>query len=363
MKLFSKYKLGDIELKNRVVMAPMTRSRAIGNVPYDLMALYYEQRASAGLIITEGISPSPNGLGYARIPGIYNQEQTEAWKKVTDAVHKKGGKIFSQFMHTGRVGHPNNLPEGSEILGPSAIGLTGQMFTDQDGLQPFPVPREMTPEDIKEAQQEYVQAAINAIEAGFDGVELHGANGYLICQFLNTASNQRTDQYGGSSENRNRFALEVAKKVVDAIGPEKTAIRISPYGISNEMDIFEGMEEQYEQLASELNELNLAYVHIVDHSAQGAPEVPDRMKSKIRNAFQNTLIISGGYDKERAEADLLDDKGDLVAFGKPFISNPDLVFRMKHDVPLADTDRATFYIGGAKGYTDYPFAEKEEMKD
>ena len=358
MILFSKYKLGDIELDNRIIMAPMTRSRAIGNVPNDLMVDYYEQRATTGLIISEGVSPSPNGLGYCRIPGIFSQEQVEGWKKVTDALHNKNGKIFIQLMHTGRVTHPYNIPEGAEIVAPSAIGLKGQMFTDQEGMQPFPVPREMTQEDIEHAQQEYVQASVNAIEAGFDGVELHGANGYLICQFLNTASNQRNDNYGGSAENRNRFALETAQKVAAAIGAEKTAIRISPYGISNEMDIFDGIEDQYEQLVKGLNDLNLTYVHVVDHSSMGAPEVPDSIKSKIRQAFKNTVIISGGYNKETAEADLQADKGELVAFGKPFISNPDLVHRMKNDLPLNDWDTNTFYSPGEKGYTDYPLAEK-----
>jgi N-ethylmaleimide reductase len=233
------------------------------------------------------------------------------------------------------------------------------MYTDQEGMQPVPVPREMTLQDIETAQNEYVQAAKNAIEAGFDGVELHGANGYLICQFLHTASNQRTDQYGGSAENRNRFALEVAQKVTDAIGPEKTAIRISPYGIASEMDIFDGIEDQYEQLVVGLNKLNLVYVHVVDHSAMGAPEVPESMKSKIRQAFEGTIIVSGGLDKQKAEAALQDGKGDLVAFGRPFISNPDLVFRLKNDLPLTSPDMGSFYVGGEKGYTDYPTAVEE----
>jgi N-ethylmaleimide reductase len=353
MKLFTKYNLGNIELNNRIVMAPMTRSRAVGNIPNDLMAKYYEQRATAGLLITEGIAPSPNGLGYPRIPGIFNQKQVIGWHKVTDSVHRKGGKIFAQLMHTGRVGHPDNMPEGSEILAPSAIGLTGKMFTDTKGLQSFPVPKEMTLEDIESAQNEYVQASINAIEAGFDGVELHGANGYLISQFLDAGSNQRTDEYGGSAKNRNRFALEVAEKVAAAISPERTAIRISPYGVSNEMSIFDGIEDQYEQLVTDLDQLNLVYVHVVDHSSMGAPEVPDSMKSKIRKAFYGAVILSGGFNKEKAESALQENKGDLVAFGKPFISNPDLVYRFQYDKPLNEWDSNTFYIGGEKGYIDY----------
>ena len=363
MILFTKYNLGNIELNNRIVMAPMTRSRAVGSIPNDMMATYYGQRAAAGLLITEGISPSPNGLGYSNIPGIFNQEQTEGWRKVTDAVHQKGGKIFAQFMHTGRVGHPDNMPEGSEIVAPSAIGLTGQMYTEQKGMQPFPVPREMTLQDIETAQNEYVQAAKNAIEAGFDGVELHGANGYLICQFLDASSNQRTDDYGGSAKNRNRFALEVAKKVADAIGPERTAMRISPYGVANEMSIFDGIEDQYEQLVTELDQLNLVYVHVVDHSSMGAPEVPDSMKSKIRKAFYGAVIVSGGFDKAKAEEALLEDKGDLVAFGKPFISNPDLVYRLENNLPLNGWDTNTFYSGGEKGYTDYPSKYAEILKE
>jgi len=359
MKLFSKYTLGNIELNNRIVMAPMTRSRAEGNIPNNIMATYYEQRAEAGLIITEGTSPSPNGLGYSSIPGIYNDKQVEGWHKITDAVHKKGGKIFVQLMHTGRVSHPDNMPEDAEIIAPSAIGLNGKIFTDTKGLQPFPVPKEMTLEDIEKTQNEYVQASLNAIEAGFDGVELHGANGYLICQFLNTASNRRTDEYGGSAEKRNRFALEIAQKVVDAIGPNKTAMRISPYGISNEMDIFDGIEDQYEQLAIGLNKLNLVYVHVVDHSSMGAPEVPDSMKSKIRNAFHRTVILSGGFDKAKAEAALQDGKGELVAFGRPFISNPDLVYRLENDLALTPPDTETFYAGGEKGYTDYFIQQKK----
>lgn len=353
MKLFTKYNLGNIELNNRIVMAPMTRSRAIGNIPNSMMVKYYEQRADAGLLITEGIAPSPNGLGYARIPGVYNREQVMGWQKVTGAVHKRGGKIFAQLMHTGRVSHPDNMPEDAEIIAPSAIGLTGKMFTDTKGLQPFPVPKEMTLEDIEKAQNEYVQASINAIEAGFDGVELHGANGYLICQFLDAGSNQRTDEYGGSAKNRNRFALEVAKKVADAISPERTAIRISPYGVSNEMSIFDGIEDQYEQLVTDLDQLNLVYVHVVDHSSMGAPNVPDSMKSKIRQAFYGALILSGGFNKEKAENALQENKGDLIAFGKPFISNPDLVKRIQYDLPLNEWDTSTFYAGGEKGYTDY----------
>ena len=356
MKLFSSYKLGNIELKNRIVMAPMTRSRAIDNIPNDLMAEYYSMRADAGLLITEGTAPSANGLGYARIPGIYNQAQIDGWKKVTDAVHAKGGKIFIQLMHTGRVSHPFNMEEGTKVLAPSAIALSGEMYTDKAGPQAYPEPKAMTSEEIQQAQEAYVQASKNAIEAGFDGVELHGANGYLIDQFINTASNQRTDEYGGSGENRVRFAIETAQKVVAAIGAERTAIRLSPYGAFNDMAGFDGLEETYEYLATELGKLSLAYIHIVDHSAMGAPPVTATVKEKIKTAFGGTIIASGGLDKEKAEKALQDEVGHLTAFGRPFISNPDLVLRMEKDLELNAPDFDTFYTPGEKGYTDYPLA-------
>jgi N-ethylmaleimide reductase len=359
MKLFSTYKLGNLELKNRIVMAPMTRSRANGNVPNDLMATYYEQRADGGLLITEGVAPSANGLGYARIPGVYSPAQVEGWKKTTDVVHKKGGKIFMQLMHTGRASHPDNMEEGTEILAPSAVALSGEMYTDKSGMQAYPTPKEMTLEDIKQTINEYVEAAKNAIEAGFDGIELHGANGYLIDQFINTASNKRTDAYGGSKENRSRFALELAKKVSEAIGKERTGIRLSPYGVFNDMEIFEGIEEAFEYIAGELGRLKLAYIHVVDHSSMGAPEVPQSVKSKISKVFGGTIIASGGLDRNKAEAILNEDKGDLVAFARPYLANPDLVYRLQNDLPLNQPDFDTFYTPGEKGYTDYPYANAQ----
>ncbi len=363
MKLFSKFNLKGLDLNNRVVMAPMTRSRAMDNIPNDLMANYYSQRANAGLIITEGVAPSANGLGYARIPGIYNNAQIQGWKKITEAVHGQGGKIFIQLMHTGRVSHPDNMEAGTEVMAPSAIGTSGEMYTDTNGMQSYPVPKEMTIQDIEMTQEKYVQAAKNAILAGFDGVELHGANGYLIDQFINTASNQRPDQYGGSIKNRNRFAIEVAQKVVAAIGSDKTGIRLSPYGVFNDMEIFDGLEDAFEYLAKALGELQLAYIHLVDHSSMGAPEVSASVKSKIQNAFGGTIIASGGLDKEKAEAALQNEVGELVAFGRPYIANPDLVYRLQNDVALATPDFDTFYTPGEKGYTDYPVAQDAVTSD
>ena len=359
--LFSTYQLGNISLANRIVMAPMTRSRAIGNIPNQLMAEYYAQRAVAGLIITEGTSPSPNGLGYARIPGLYNEEQVKGWKTVTDAVHEKGGKIFVQLMHTGRVTHSLNLPAGAKVVAPSAIAAaTTQMYTDAEGMKALPVPEAISTEDIAATINEFVQSAQYAIAAGFDGVELHGANGYLLEQFLNPAANERTDNYGGSIENRNRFVLETAAAVAAAIGKEKTGIRISPFGAANDIKWSNTTEEQFIALAKGLNDIGIIYVHVVDHSSMGAPEVPQQLKDGIRKTFTGTYIASGGFTADTAEATLEAGLGDLVAFGKPFISNPDFVERSINSNLLAAFDMNTFYTPGEKGYTDYPkYADQE----
>ena len=355
-KLFTPKKVGSTKMENRIVMSPMTRCRAIGNVPNELMAEYYNQRSGAGLIITEGTSPSPNGLGYARMPGIYSKQQIEGWKKITSAVHKGGGKIFVQLMHTGRISHPLNMPEGAQILAPSAVKASGQMWTDSKMMQGFPVPKEMTAEDLLHTKTEYVAAAKNALDAGFDGVELHGANGYLLEQFLSPVSNIRKDNYGGSIENRSRFVIEVVIAVTEAIGKGKTAIRLSPYGVASDMPQYPEIDATYKYLSEQLNNLGIAYIHLVDHSAMGAPVVPMELKKLIRNNFKNAIILSGGYDRERAEADIQRGLGDLVAFGRPFINNPDLVKRFKNNWALSqDLHMDLFYTADEKGYTDYPF--------
>lgn len=346
--------MGEILLQNRVVMSPMTRSRCIGNVPDDLVAEYYGQRSDAGLIITEGTSPSPNGLGYARIPGIFSKAQVEGWKRVTVTVHRGGARIFLQIMHTGRISHPFNLPEGARIIAPSAVKAPGQMRTDKAGAQDFPVPGEMNGSDIDSAKQEYVKGSLNAVEACFDGIELHSANGYLLEQFISPVTNKRTDEYGGSVENRCRFVIDVAEGVSSAIGKERTGIRISPYGVGGGMEYYPEIDATYSYLAEQLNRLGIAYIHIVDHSSRGAPPVPAEIKNTIRKIFRNTLILSGGYDLERAEADLQNNLGDLIAFGRPFISNPDLVRRFRNNWPLAPVPGPEyFYTPGKKGYTDY----------
>lgn len=355
-KLFTRERIGSFEVKNRIVMAPMTRCRAIGNIPNELMAEYYQQRSEAGLIITEGTSPSPNGLGYARIPGIFSHQQVKGWEKTTSAVHKAGGKIVVQLMHTGRISHPLNMSEGARIIAPSAVRAAGQMWTDAKQLQDFPLPEEMTAEDLVHTKAEYVKAAKNALEAGFDGVELHSANGYLLEQFLSPVSNIRKDNYGGTIENRCRFVLEVVSAVAEAIGKGETGIRLSPYGTASDMPYYPEIEVTYHYLSEQLNKLEIAYIHLVDHSAMGAPEVPVKLKKQIRSNFKNTIILSGGYDKQRAIVDIENGLGDLVAFGRPFINNPDLVDRLKNNWPLStDLNMDLFYTADEKGYTDYPF--------
>ena len=364
--LFSEATLGHLTLQNHIVMAPMTRSRALSrNVPSDLVATYYAQRATAGLIITEGTSPSPSGLGYARIPGLYNAEQIEGWKNVTNAVHEKGGRIFVQLMHTGRISHPDNLPDEAPLIAPSAIAAKGTMWTDTQGMQPQPTPKALTTEEVKQTIQAYIQAAKNAIEAGFDGVELHGANGYLIEQFLHPAANQRTDEYGGGDENRSRFLLEIAQGAVDAIGADKVGIRLSPYGVAGDLPNYDGIENLYNYLAEQLHQIGLVYLHLVDHSGMGAPVVPPSVVKGIRDRFNGTLILAGSYDAIRAEDVLESGLADLIAFGRPFIANPDLVERLETGADLAQPDPATFYAPGpngfAQGYVDYPVLEETNV--
>ncbi|HEY6863969.1 MAG TPA: alkene reductase [Burkholderiales bacterium] len=362
--LFEPFSLRAIALKNRMVMSPMTRSRAIeAATPNALMAEYYAQRAGAGLIITEGTSPSPNGLGYARIPGLYNDAQAAGWRHVTDAVHAKGGKIFVQLMHTGRVTHALNLPDRAEVVGPTVEICPGEMYTDRRGMQPHTPPRAMEEKDIRHAVDEYAHAARLAIQAGFDGVELHGANGYLIEQFLNANVNKRTDRWGGSIENRNRFALEVARAAANAIGAEKLGIRLSPYGAFNATGAFPEVDAQYVALVKELSSLGLLYIHVLDHSAMGAPKVPDAIKAKLRETFKGAYIAAGGFDKASAEQWLKEGRADLIAFGRPFLANPDLPERYRKGAALNEPDMATFYTPGEKGYTDYPRLSAEPARD
>lgn len=350
-KLFTEAKLGKLNLKNRVVMAPMTRSRAVAGQPTEIMAEYYGARASAGLIITEGIAPSANGLGYARIPGLFNAEHVKGWQAVTSAVHKGGGKIFAQLMHTGRASHSANMLPGSQILAPSALGLKGKIWTDKEGDQVYPTPKEMSLSEVKAAVSEYVTSSKLAIDAGFDGVELHAANGYLMEQFLNPAANKRSDEFGGTPEGRQKFVLEVVKEAAKTIGADRIGVRISPYGVFNDMGPFDGIDEFYVDLTKKLSALGVAYIHVVDHSSMGAPAVSADLKQKIRDNFKGLYILSGGYDAARANVDLSEGRGDLVAFGRPFIANPDLVEKLKTGAPLKAADHTKFYTPGPDGYT------------
>jgi N-ethylmaleimide reductase len=352
--LFDPLTLGSMTLKNRMVLAPMTRSRALGNVPNAMMAQYYAQRAGGGLLVTEGVGPSANGTGYPRIPGIFNAAQIAGWKAVTEAVHTKGSRIVLQLMHTGRVGHPDNLPAGGALVAPSPLAAPGKMHTDSQGPQDLPVPREMTEADITAAIAEFVTAAKNAIEAGFDGVELHGANGYLIEQFLNPATNVRTDGWGGSWEQRNRFVLEVATAVATAIGGSRVGIRLSPHSVNQGMAEYPEIGTQYAALARGLGERGLLYVHLVDHSGMGAPKPKPETFEAIRHEFKGPIIRCGGFDLARANQALAKGEAHLIAFGRSFLANPDLPARLQQGAALNPPDFSTLYTPGEKGYLDYP---------
>ena len=350
-KLLTPFKGKSLQLKNHIVMAPMTRSSAIGNIPNALMAQYYGQRTGAGLIITEGTAPAPEALGYPRMPGIFSEKQIEGWKLVTENVHKNGSKIFLQLMHVGRIGHSANLPEGIQLVGASSIPAAGQIHTDLLDKQDYSIPNALSSEGVKKVITSFVVAAENAIAAGFDGVEIHGANGYLIEQFLNPNVNDRTDEYGGSIENRIRFALEVVEQVSKAIGQDKVGIRISPYSTLGDLQPYGTIATQqtYVQMALQLNHLGIAYIHISIN-----PLMPTATLSAIRSKFKGTMIYSGNFTAETAEEELLNGDGNLIAFGRSFLANPDFVERIMAGAPLNSVDFNTVYTPDAKGYTDYP---------
>jgi N-ethylmaleimide reductase len=332
-----------------------SRRAGEGGVPNALMAEYYAQRADLGLIITEGTSPSPNGLGYTRIPGLFNAAQVADWRSVTDTVHAEGARIFVQLMHTGRVTHVDILPVGARVVGPIGESLGEGIYTDSAGMQPASTPHALTEAEIADTVAEYARAATLAIEAGFDGIELHGANGYLIERFLNGNVNRRTDCYGGSPDARNRFALEVARATIAAIGADRVSIRLSPYGAFIQTGAFAELEPQYTALVAELGRMGLAYLHLVDHSSMGAPKVPDGFRRTLRETFGGILIASGGYDLARAEAVLERGDAELVAFGRPALANPRFATRLQLGLPLNIPDFSTFYTPGEQGYTDYPW--------
>jgi N-ethylmaleimide reductase len=355
INLLSPYKLGNLELPNRVVMAPLTRNRAgEGNVPGELNATYYVQRASAGLIITEATQVSPQGLGYPSTPGIHSPEQVEGWKLVTDAVHQQGGRIFLQLWHVGRISHPDLQPDGALPVAPSAIAPKGEAAT-YEGPKPFVTPRALETSEIPEIVEQYRKGAENALQAGFDGVEVHGANGYLLDQFLRDGTNHRTDEYGGSIENRARLLLEVTEAVTGVWGAERVGVRLSPSGTFNDMHDSNPLAT-FGYAAEALNRFGLAYLHIVEVNEadlrHGGTEVPTR---HLRDRFTGTLMVNGGYNSDRANAVLGKKEADLVSFGTLFLANPDLPQRFALNAPLNPPDPTTFYGGGEKGYTDYPF--------
>jgi N-ethylmaleimide reductase len=350
--LFSPIQLGNCRLKSRIFMAPLTRSRAgQGNVPRGLNALYYAQRADAGLIITEATQISSTAQGYISTPGIHTAEQVEGWKRVVNAVHVAGGRIFVQLWHVGRISHPSFQPNGGPPIAPSAIRAEGQTYT-AEGFQPLVTPRALETGEIPGVVADFRQAALNANEAGFDGVELHGANGYLIDQFLRDKSNQRTDQYGGSIENRSRFLLEIVDSVIDGIGADHAALRISPQNTFNDIDD-SNPQALFNHLAAALSGKGLAYLHVVEGDLTGK-SVGRFDYGKIKALFGDPYVANNGYDKVRGQAAVAEGKADAVAFGKPFIANPDLATRFLLEAPLTPVDGATLYGGDEKGYTDYP---------
>ena len=353
LDLFSAVTLGAISLKNRMVMAPLTRSRAPKEtgVPQELNVTYYTQRATAGLIITEATPISAMGHGYILLPGIYTDEQTAGWKKVVDAVHAKGSKIVLQLWHVGRISHPSLLPHGALPVAPSAIKPAGKAFTYQ-GLVDFVEPRALELNEIPKVIADYVHATECALAAGFDGVEIHAANGYLLDQFLRDGSNKRTDQYGGSFENRARLLMEVTQAVIDVAGADKTGLRLSPTNPFNDMQD-SNPQALFNYVTEQLNQFKLAYLHVVEGGM--ATDVPDFDFAEMRKHFKGSYMANFGYDKARGNAAVASGHADVIAYGVPFIANPDLVERYKTDAPLNEADSNTFYGGAEKGYTDYPF--------
>lgn len=360
--LFEPTHAGDIALANRIAMAPLTRNRAPDAIPTELTATYYAQRATAGLIISEATAISPEGQGYADVPGLYGTEQLDGWKKVTRAVHEAGGKIVVQLWHVGRISHTSLQPDHAKPVAPSAIRAHAKTVLLKDGVPTFTdtsEPRALDAEELPRIVQDYRHAARNAIAAGFDGVEIHAANGYLIDQFLKTGANQRTDDYGGSIKNRARLLLEVTRAIVDEIGGGRTGIRLSPVTPANDI-VDENPQPLFDYVVRELGKLGLAYVHIIEGATGGPRELPDRPfdYAELRNAYRaaggkGAWMVNNAYDRALAEAALANG-ADIVAFGRPFISNPDLVERLKQNAPLNELNRDTLYGGGAKGYTDYP---------
>ncbi|RAP57675.1 alkene reductase [Oleiagrimonas sp. MCCC 1A03011] len=361
--LFEPFSLGSVSMPNRIVMAPMTRARSTqpGDVPNALNATYYAQRASAGLIVSEATQISPQGKGYSFTPGIHSPVQVDGWRGVTDAVHAAGGRIFLQLWHVGRMSHPD-FHDGALPVAPSAVPFEGSIWkvdpaTGEGGMVACPVPRALTREEIASIVNDFAAGARRAIEAGFDGVEIHGANGYLIDQFLRTSSNRRQDEYGGSRSGRLRFLREVVDAVVDAVDASRVGIRLAPFLTARGMacpDILPTLLEA----ADHLQARGLAYLHLVEADWDDAPQFTEAFRKAVRARFGGAIIVAGKYDRGRAEAILRSGYADLVAFGRPFVANPDLPRRLAEGLPLADFDPGSLFGGDARGYTDYPFLQR-----
>lgn len=362
-QLFDPITLGEIALPHRVAMAPMTRSRSTrpGNVPNEMMARYYAQRASAAVIVTEATQISQQGQGYSFTPGIHSAEQVSGWQLVTDAVHKAGGRILSQLWHVGRMSHPSFHPDGLPVA-PSALAPDAAVWivdpaTGKGGMVACPVPRALDTAEIPLVVEDYRAAAANAKAAGFDGAEIHGANGYLIDEFLRGSANKRTDRYGGSQENRIRFAMEVAEAVAGELGAGCTGIRFSPFITQRNMNDDEAPSTIL-KLARELDRMGLAYIHLAEADWDDAPVTPESFRRELRAAFSGKIIVAGKYDKERAEKIIAEGYADIVAFGRPFIANPDLPRRYREGLSLSDFDGTTLFGGGTQGYSSYPAWEQ-----
>jgi N-ethylmaleimide reductase len=365
--LFESTTLGPYSLKNRIVLPPLTRSRSSqpGNIPNDLMATYYRQRTGAGFMVTEGTQIEPRGQGYAWTPGIHSAEQILGWRKVTDAVHAEGGTIFAQLWHVGRVSHTSLQPNGEAPVAPSAIPAEGVSVFIETGpgtgaLAPPSMPRALTTAEVKELVQLYAQAARNALDAGFDGVEIHSANGYLINQFISAHSNQRDDEYGGSLQNRLRFLREVTQAVAAVVGKDRLGVRFAPlFASTDEARVYLGLVEEnphetYVEAVKVLEEVGIAYLSLAEADWENAPELPESFRSAVREVFSGRILYAGKYTAERGKRVLEAGWGDLVAFGRPFIANPDLPKRIANGWPLNPVDPASMYGGTAVGYTDYP---------
>jgi N-ethylmaleimide reductase len=346
-----------LNIPNRVVMAPMNRRRAINGVPGESAVIYFGQRAGAGLLITDNTAVAPNGIGYMGTPGIYSRAQIESWKKVTNEVHARGGRIFMQLVHAGRIGHYLNNEGQMPLVAPSVVTAEGLVRTHGDIHLPISEPVEASAADVQRLIDEHIQGAVNAIEAGFDGVEIHGAHGFLPEQFLHPHTNRRTDAYGGSIAARSRFLLEIMEGTVAAIGKDRTGIRLSPFVELNDLPVYAAEAETHRYITDALQEMGILYIHLSDQGPVGKGKIPEAYIRSLRQRFHQLIILAGGYSPETAESALQSGLADLIAFGKPYIANPDLVDRFKHNIPLATGDPETYYQGGDEGYIDYPVAD------